>query len=464
MSQATTYDAIVLGTSRGGRFLPIALAKAGRKVALIERDHLGGVCVNVGCTPTKTMVASARVAYLARRGADYGVHTGPISVDLQAVRTRKQGIVEGARSAFENRIKEVQGLDLLRGEAHFTAPKTLEVSLKGGQMREITAPLIVIDTGDRPEQLKIKGVESVSVLNSTTIMELDTLPEHLLIIGGGYVGLEFGQMLRRFGSQVTIIQRCPHLLMREDEDVSDEIAKILREDGITVLTQTTPQQVEQLSGGRIQLTVRTPEGEQQLIGSQLLAATGSVPNTEDLTPEAAGIHLDKQGYIQVNGQLETNVAGIYAMGDVKGGPAFTHVSYDDFRILRTNLLEHGNASTQDRLVPHTIFIDPQLGRVGMSENEARKQERPIRVAKLPMHAIARALETGETRGFMKAIVDADTQQILGCAILGVEGGEIMTIIQVAMMGKLPYTALKEGLFTHPTLAEGLNTLFQTLDS
>ncbi|GHO59038.1 mercuric reductase [Ktedonobacter robiniae] len=464
MPQATNYDAIVIGTSQGGRFLPIALAKAGRKVALIERDHIGGVCVNVGCTPTKTMVASARLAYLARRGADYGIHIGPISVDLQAVRTRKQGIVEGARLGYKSRLTAAQELDLLRGQAHFTAPKTLEVSFNGGETREITAPLIVIDTGDRPEQLEIKGIESVPVLNSTTLMELDTLPEHLLIIGGGYIGLEFGQMFRRFGSQVTIIQRGPRLLRSEDEDVSDEITKILREEGTTVLTGTIPQQVEPLSGGRIQLTVRTPQGEQQLIGSHLLAASGRVPNTEDLTPEAAGIQLNKEGYIQVNEQLETSVPGIYAMGDVKGGPAFTHISYDDFRILRTNLLEHGNASTQGRLVPYTIFIDPQLGRVGLSENEARKQGRNIRVAKLPMNAVPRALETGETRGFMKAIVDAETQQILGCAILSIEGGEIMTIIQVAMMGKLPYTALKEGTFTHPLLAEGLNALFMTLDS
>ncbi len=464
MPQATNYDAIVIGTSQGGRLLPIAFAKAGRKVALIERDHVGGTCVNVGCTPTKTMVASARVAYLTRRGVDYGVHTGPISVDMQAIRKRKQGIVEGARSAFESRIKATQELDLLMGLAHFIAPKTLEVYLKGGETREITAPMIFVDTGDRPEQLAIKGVESVSVLNSTTIMELDMVPEHLLIIGGGYIGLEFGQMFRRFGSQVTIIQRRPCLLMREDEDVSDGITKILREEGITVLTGTTTQQIEQLSDGRIQLTVCMPQGEQQLTGSHLLAAAGRVPNTEDLTPEAAGIQLDKEGYIQVNGQLETNIPGIYALGDVKGGPAFTHIAYDDFRILRTNLLEHGNASTQDRIVPYTIFIDPQLGRVGMSENEARKQGRNIRVAKLPMNSVPRALETGETRGFMKAIVDADTQHILGCAILGVEGGEIMTIIQVAMMGKLPYTALKEGTFTHPTLAEGLNYLFMTLDS
>jgi pyruvate/2-oxoglutarate dehydrogenase complex dihydrolipoamide dehydrogenase (E3) component len=302
------------------------------------------------------------------------------------------------------------------------------------------------------------------VLNSTTIMELDTLPEHLLITGGGYIGLEFGQMFRRFGSQVTIIQPRPRLLMNEDEDVSNEITKILREEGTTVLTETMPQQIEPLDGGRMRLTVRTPQGEQQITGSHLLAATDRVPNTEALAPEAAGICLDKDGYIQVNERLETNVPGIYALGDVKGGPAFTHVSLDDFRIVRTNLLEQGNASTRGRLVPHTIFIDPQLGRVGLTENKARKQGRNIRVAKLPMNAVSRAVETGETRGFMKAIVDADTQQILGCAILGAEGGEIMTIIQVAMMGKLPYTALRDGIFTHPTLAEGLKALFMTLDS
>src|SRR6266478_4901389 len=465
MPQATNYDVIVIGTSQGGRFLPMTFAKAGRKVAVIERGHLGGVCVNFGCTPTKTMVASARVAYLARRGAEYGVRTGPVSVDLQAVRKRKQGMVEGARNNFESGVTAVQGLDLdlLRGEAHFIAPKTLRVSLTDGETREITAPLIFIDTGARPKQLAIKGVENVSVLNSTTIMELDALPEHLLIIGGGYIGLEFGQMFRRFGSQVTIIQHHPRLLMNEDEDISDEVTKIFREDGITVFPEAIPQQVQLLNGGRIQLTLSTSQGEQQPSGSHLLAAIGRVPNTEALTPQAAGIHLDKKGYIQVDEQLETNVPGIYAMGDVKGGPAFTHISYDDFRILRTNLLERGSASTQDRLAPYTIFIDPQLARVGMSENEARKQGRNIRVAKLSMNAVPRALETGETRGFMKAIVDAETNRILGCAILGLEGGEIMSIIQVAMMGKLPYTALREGIFAHPTLAEGLNALFMTLD-
>jgi pyruvate/2-oxoglutarate dehydrogenase complex dihydrolipoamide dehydrogenase (E3) component len=374
--------------------------------------------------------------------------------------------VEGARLGFESRLKKAQEttheLDLLRGEAHFIAPQTLEVHLKSGETREITAPLICINTGARPAPLAIKGADCVPVLNSTTIMELDVLPDHLIIIGGGYVGLEFGQMFRRFGSQVTLIQRNPRLLPREDEDVCDAVAEILREDGITVLTGTTPQQVEQRDG-HLHATVRTPGGEQRLIGSHLLGATGRIPNTEALTPEAAGINLDEQGYILVNERLETSVPGIYALGDVKGGPAFTHVTYDDARILRTNLLEQGRASTRDRIVPYTVFIDPQLGRVGLSEQEARTQGRAIRVAKLPMNQVARALETGETRGFMKAIVDAETQQILGCAILGLEGGELLAIIQTAMMGKLPYTALQEGIFTHPTLAEGLNALFMTLD-
>jgi pyruvate/2-oxoglutarate dehydrogenase complex dihydrolipoamide dehydrogenase (E3) component len=463
MPHATHYDAIVVGTSWGGRFLPMAFAEAGRKVALVERDHLGGTCVNTGCTPTKTMVASARVAYLARRGADYGVHTGPISVDMPTVHRRKQGIVEGARSRFASLV-EVSGLDLLLGEAHFVAPKALEIRLKDGERRQITAPTIILDVGARPALPAIRGIESVPVLDSSSIMELGAVPEHLLIVGSGYVGLEFGQMFRRFGSQVTIIQRNPRLLMSEDEDVSDGVAEIFREDGITLLTSATPQQVERLGDGCLRLTVRAPQGERQLIGSHLLAAVGRVPNTEGPVPEAAGIQLDREGYIQVNGHLETNVPGIYALGDVKGGPAFTHIAYDDVRILRTNLLEHGNASTRDRIVPYTIFIDPQLGRVGMGEAEASRRGHNIRVAKLPMENVPRAIETGETRGFMKAVVDADTQQILGCAILGPEGGEIMTIIQVAMMGKLPYTALRNATFTHPILAEGLNALFMTLDA
>jgi pyruvate/2-oxoglutarate dehydrogenase complex dihydrolipoamide dehydrogenase (E3) component len=457
------YDAIVIGTSQGGRFLPADLAKAGQKVALVERGQLGGVCVNTGCTPTKTMVASARLAYQARRGAEYGVRVGPVSVDLAAVRERKRAMVAGARQNYAS-LQAQDGLDLIEGEASFTGPKTIEVALTDGGTRQISAPVVVIDTGTRPKTPAIAGAKDVPVLDSTSIMELDELPEHLIILGGGYIGLEFGQMFRRFGSEITIIQSAARLMMTEDEDVADEVAAILRDDGITVLTSSTPVRVDAAAGGRLLLTVRTEDGEQQIEGSHLLSAIGRVPNTDTLKPEAAGIRLNDHGSIEVDEYLKTSVPGVYAMGDVKGGPGFTHLSYDDYRILHANLIRNEKASTRDRIVPYTVFIDPQLGRAGMTEREASAQERAVRVAKLPMSAVIRAIETGETRGFMKAIVDADTGQILGCAVLGSEGGEVMTMIQVAMLGKLTYTAMADAIFTHPLLAEGVNTLFAMFDA
>ncbi|MFQ5572534.1 MAG: FAD-dependent oxidoreductase, partial [Rhodothermales bacterium] len=307
------------------------------------------------------------------------------------------------------------------------------------------------------------GLDTVPTLDSTSIMELDVLPEHLLVLGGGYIGLEFGQMFRRFGSNVTIVQRGNYLLAREDPDVADEVAKIVREDGVEVLLETQAQRAEQAADGKIRLTVRTKAGERTLSGSHLLVAAGRAPNTEKLNLGAAGVQTDKRGFVQTNDQLETNVPGIYALGDVKGGPAFTHISYDDFRIIRTNLLEGGNVRTTGRLVPYTVYIDPQLGRVGLSETEARAQGRRIRVAKIPMGHVARALEMDEPRGFMKAVIDADTNQILGYTVLGIEGGELMSMVEIAMMGNVPYTALRDAIFAHPTLAEGLNTLFTNLD-
>ncbi len=463
MTQIAHYDAVIIGAGQAGGPLSTALANAGWKTAIIEREHVGGTCINEGCTPTKTMVASARVAYLARRGADYGVQTGPITIDMIKVRQRKRDIVDSFRNGSQRRIECTPGVNLLMGEASFTGPKILEVRLKNGDVQQLTAETIFLNTGDRPAKPSIPGIDMVSTLNSTSIMELDRVPEHLLIVGGGYVGLEFGQMFRRFGSRVTVIHRGAHLLAREDVDVAEEVANILREDGIEVLLETRPVHVEHPSAGTIQLKVQTPTGERTLTGSHLLMAAGRVPNTDWLNLDAAGVQTDKQGHIQVNERLETNVPGIYALGDVKGGPAFTHISYDDFRIIRTNLLEKGNASIHGRLVPYTVFIDPQLGRVGLSETEARALGRNIRVAKMPMSYVARALETDESRGFMKAVVDADTGQILGCAILGIEGGEIMAILEVAMMGKVPYTTLRDGIFAHPTLAESLNNLFSTLD-
>jgi pyruvate/2-oxoglutarate dehydrogenase complex dihydrolipoamide dehydrogenase (E3) component len=464
MTTATThYDAIVIGAGQSGGPLSTALARAGWKTALIEREHVGGTCVNEGCTPTKTMVASARVAYLARRGADYGVHNGPVTVEMTRVRQRKRDIVDSFRNGSQRRIESTEGVDLLMGEASFTGPKVLEVRLNNGEIRQLTANAIFLNTGDRPTKPAVDGLESISTLDSTSIMELDTVPEHLLVLGGGYVGLEFGQMFRRFGSQVTIVQRGAQLLAREDGDVAEEVAKILREDGIEILLEAAALHAEQGTSGKIQLTVGTPTAERTLTGSHLLIAAGRVPNTDWLNLAAIGVKTDKRGYIQVNEWLETNVPGIYALGDVKGGPAFTHISYDDFRIIRTNLLEGGDVTIKDRLVPYTIFIDPQLGRVGLSETEARAQGRNIKVAKMPMNYVARALEVDESRGFMKAVVDADTSQILGCAVLGIEGGEMMAMLEIAMMGKVPYTVLRDAIFAHPTLAESLNNLFSMLD-
>ena len=459
--ERTNYDAIIIGAGQAGVPLSIALAKAGWKTAMIEREHVAGTCINEGCTPTKTMVASARAAYLAKRGADYGVRTGPVTVDLVKVRERKRNIVNDFRGGSERRIINTPGLDLLMGEAHFTSPQTVEVHLQAGASRQLEAKTIFINVGAHPATPSLKGVDKIKALNSTTIMELDAVPEHLLIVGGGYVGLEFGQMFQRFGSQVTIVQRSPRLLTREDDDVADEVAKILREDGIEILLNTEPGQVEQAAPGNILLTITNPEGERTLSGSHLLIAAGRTSNSAGLNLSSVGVEVDSKGLIKVNERLETNVPGIYALGDVKGGPAFTHISYDDFRVIRTNLLESGHATTRERFVPYTVFIDPQLGRIGLTEAEARGQKRNIRVAKMPMNYVARALEVDEARGFMKVVVDADTSQILGCAILGIEGGEIMAMLQIAMMGKLPYTMLREATFAHPTLAESLNNLFSS---
>lgn len=457
---AKMYDAIIIGAGQSGGPLAGAFAQAGRKTALIERAHVGGTCINEGCTPTKTMVASARAAYMARRSEEYGVHDGAVSVDMAKVRQRKRDIVESFRGGSTRRIEEA-GVDLIAGEASFSGPTTLDVRLNDGGTQQLSAPKIFINTGERPAVPPLPGLDDVPFLNSTTIMELDVVPEHLLVLGGGYVGLEFGQMFRRFGSTVTIVQRGKQLLAREDQDIADAVAEILREDGIEVLLNTEAAQVAQ-ADGTLMLTVKTPDGERALTGSHLLVAAGRMPNTERLNLQAAGVETDRRGYIRVNGRLETNVPGIYALGDVKGGPAFTHISYDDYRVLKANLLENGHASTEGRLVPYTVFIDPQLGRVGMSEQEARAQGRHIRVARMPMSYVARALEVDEPRGVMKAIVDADSDQILGFACLGIEGGEIMAMIEIAMLGKLPYTALRDAIFAHPTLAESLNNLFAQL--
>jgi pyruvate/2-oxoglutarate dehydrogenase complex dihydrolipoamide dehydrogenase (E3) component len=383
---------------------------------------------------------------------------------MAKVRQRKRDIVESFRGGSQRRIESTDGVDLLMGEARFTGPKAIEVRLNGGGIRQLTAERIFLNVGARPSAPPLPGLDSVPTLDSTSIMELDVVPKHLLVLGGGYIGLEFGQMFRRFGGRVTVVQRGKRLLAREDADVADAVADILREDGIEVLLETDAVRAEQAGDGEIRLIVRTPDGERTLTGSHLLVAVGRKPNADRLNLAAAGVETDKGGFIRANERLETNVPGIYVLGDVKGGPAFTHISYDDYRILRTNLIEGGSVTIKDRPVPYTVFIDPQLGRIGMSEEEARASGRNIRVAKMPMSHVARALEMDEARGFMKAIVDSDTNEILGGAVLGIEGGELMAQLELAMMGKLPYTTLRDAIFAHPTLAEAWNNLFSGLDT
>ncbi|MGQ0538801.1 MAG: mercuric reductase [Gemmatimonadaceae bacterium] len=456
------YDIIVIGAGQGGGPLAGAFARAGRKAALIERAHVGGTCINVGCTPTKTMVASARVAYLARRAGDYGVNVGNVAVDLSRVRARTDRVVESFRSGSAERLRRA-GVEIVYGSARFVSHKVVEVENAAGERRTLTANVIVIDSGTRPSMPRIRGLDSAPFLDSTTIMELSAAPEHLLVLGGGPIGLEFAQMFRRFGSRVTLLQRGPQLLSQEDADVAAEVANILTADGIEIMLGAEPHAVSVSAKGDLTISYAGAAGKASSIsGSHLLVATGRTPNTERLGLDAAGVATDGRGFVQVNERLATTATGIFALGDVAGQPQFTHVSYDDFRVLRANLLEDGDATISGRIIPYTIYIDPQLGRIGMSERAARKAGYKVGIATLPMSGVARASEVAETRGFMKAVVDLATERILGAAVLGIEGGEIASLMQVAMLGKLPYTALRDAMFAHPTLAESLNNLFRRL--
>jgi pyruvate/2-oxoglutarate dehydrogenase complex dihydrolipoamide dehydrogenase (E3) component len=460
-STTEKFDAIIIGSGQGGNPLAEVLTAAGKKTAMIEREHAGGTCINTGCTPTKTMVASARVAYLARRGSDYGVDVGPVAIDMARVRERKRNIVSTFRQSREKRLANAHA-EFIHGEASFTGPGKLSVALHDGGKRQLVAPQIFINTGTRSALPAIEGLDTIPHLDNESIMELDRAPEHLLIIGGGYIGIEFSQMFRRFGSKVTMIQAGSHLLREEDPDVVAEVTRILREDGIDVLLNAHTQTVAQ-ANGVISLTVMVEGKAQTVEGTDLLVATGRVPNTHALNPAAAGIETDEHGFIRANERLETTAPGVWVIGDVKGGPQFTHISYDDYRILKANLFDGGNRTVHDRMVPYTVFMDPQLGRVGITETEAKKSGKKIRVARMPMTSVARALEMDEPRGLMKAVVDADTEEILGATVLGIEGGEVMTVIQMAMMGHLKYSVLQAAIIAHPTLSESLNNLFLHFD-
>jgi pyruvate/2-oxoglutarate dehydrogenase complex dihydrolipoamide dehydrogenase (E3) component len=409
------------------------------------------------------MIASAHIAQLARRSGEYGVHTGEVKVNLKEVKARKDKIVTQFRKSIEKSFEEANNLTLLYGEAAFTGTKTLEVHLTHGGKKQITAEKIFIDCGTSPSVPALEGLQTVDRLNSTTIMDLEELPQHLIILGGGYIGLEFGQMFSRFGSKVSILEHGPQLLSREDPDIAASITDILQEEGIDIYCNTTVTRVSRHAAGGVELTTETNGKTKTLHGSHLLVAVGTTPNTKALNLTAAGVKTDEKGYIIVNKQLETSQPGVYALGDIKGGPEFTHISYDDYRIIEKNIIGDGGASTEGRMVPYTVFTEPQLGRIGLSEKEAREKGHSIRVASLPMTSVARAIETGQTQGVMKVIVNAQNDQILGAAILGKEGGEMMSMIQIAMMGKLPYTRLRDATFAHPTLAESLNSIFSKIE-
>ncbi|MBN2366160.1 MAG: mercuric reductase [Calditrichaeota bacterium] len=453
------FQAIIIGTGQSGKPLATDLGKAGWPTAVIEQQFVGGSCINYGCTPTKSMIASARAAYVAKKAADYGVQVSQVKVDLEKIIQRKDGIVKSFRESGRKSLENTPNVILIDGKANLKSSHEVVVNKKDGTKLTLTGERIIINTGANPRIPDIPGLSSIPYLTSTSILDLTELPSHLIIIGGGYIGLEFGQMFRRFGSDVTIIQRGDQLLSREDRDVAGAVAEILREDKIMIELKSEPVKVQKIQNGNIEVTIETGTKTKTISGSHLLVAAGRIPASNGLGLENAGVATDSHGYIISNEYLESSVNGIFVMGDVKGGPAFTHISYDDYRVLKKYFLENERQSIEGRFVPYTVFIDPQLGRVGLSGDQARKKGLKIRVAKMPMKYSARAIETGETRGFMKVIINASTREILGCAILSSQGGEIMSLIQVSMMGKLPYTALRDAIFAHPTLAESLNNLF-----
>lgn len=486
--EATHFQALIIGSGQAGTPLASAFAAAGQKTALIDRAHIAGCCVNEGCTPTKTLIASGRAAYLTRRGQDYGIHTNgtdkagknEVIVDMQRVRERKREIVNSFRGGSEKRLADA-GVTVLMGSASFMDSKTVRVIMnEDGSEKIVTADKIFINVGERPAPPSLPGVETLDpsiVLDSTTIQELDVVPEHLVVVGGGYVGVEFAQYVRRLGARVSIVQRGKQLLPREDEDVAGVLRDILTEDGILIyLSSSTTSITRSQTGSGFTLTLNTPSGGQDISGSHILFAAGRIPNTDSLKLPAADVAMNEKGYIVTNPFLETSAEGIYALGDVKGPPAFTHISYDDFRILKSNLLLPPSpdkpllttAAREDK-IPYVVYTDPQLAHIGLHEAEARRKyaalgkEGHIKVAKMPMSYVARALETDESRGVMKAVVDCGTGRILGFTCLGMEGGELMAVVQMAILGGVRYEVLREAVWAHPSLAESLNNLWGFLE-
>lgn len=459
---AKQYDAIVIGAGQAGSPLCRKLANAGKKTLMIEKRWIGGTCVNDGCTPTKAVVASAKAAYLAKRCTDLGVTIDSFHINMKQVKKRKDEIVLKSRNGGREAIEKTENLDLLFGEAAFTGPKTITVKLNNGGEAEVQADLIFLDAGATPLIPEIDGLKDIDYLTSTSILDLEEVPEHILIIGGNYVALEFAQMFHRFGSKISVLERGKRIMAKEDEDVSDELKKLLVEEGLDIYTEAQIHHFEKAASG-IKASAVVGAEQKEFTCSHVLLAAGRKPLTEALQLDKTGVELDEKGFIKVNDKLETNVPGIYALGDVNGGPAFTHIAYNDYTIVYRNLIEGTNYNTKDRPLPYCMFTDPQLGRVGLTEKQAREQGYDIKVAILPMKHVARAIEVGDTRGMMKAVVNAKTKEILGAAVLAEEGGEIMSVLQMAMEGGITYDRIRYCVFAHPTYSESLNNLFMKIE-
>lgn len=457
------FDAIIIGAGQAGVPLAKNLALAGKKTAIVEKRLIGGTCINDGCTPTKAMVASAKAAYQAGNSEALGVKIGSVKVDLKKIKQRKDAIVKQFRTSSEKGIETTKGLKLFMGEAKFSGKKEITIALNDGGEEVITANWIFINTGAKTAIPDIEGLNETDFLTSTSILDLETVPEHLLVIGGNYIGLEFGQMFSRFGSKVTILEKSASILSREDKDVSAALTEILEDEKIEVITNAQVDKISSTKKDEITATVKSGKIKKNIKASHILVAVGRVPQTETLGLELSGVKTDEKGYIMVNHKLETNVKGIYALGDVKGGPAFTHIAYNDYTIVFRNLIEGTNYSTADRPVPYCMFTDPQLGRIGITEAEAKEKKLNYKVAVLPMSSVARGIETGETRGLMKAIVDVKSRKILGAAILASEGGEIMSVLQMAMEGGVTFDQIRYCVFAHPTYSESLNNLFMKIE-
>lgn len=456
------YDVIIIGAGQAGVPLAKKMALAGKKTLLVEKRWIGGTCVNDGCTPTKAWVASAKAAYNAANSGLLGIKIKGYSVNLAKIKNRKDDIVIRFREGSLKGLEATKNLTVLFGEATFTGPKEISVIMKNGKKKAFAADLIFINTGAKTRIPDIDGLDTINYLTSTTILDLEHIPKHLLIIGGNYIGLEFAQMFRRFGSRVTVLEKSERIVLREDEDISEELTQILTDEDVNIRPNTVATAFKKKSGGKISVSLLVGEDEKKIRCTHVLIAVGRTPQTAALNLDKTGVETDEHGAIKVNDFLETTMPGIYALGDVKGGPAFTHISYNDYAIVYRNLIEKQNLSIKDRPVPYCMFTDPQLGHIGLNETEAKKLQLNYKVAKMPMSHVARAIENGDTRGIMKAIVDADTKKILGATILGAEGGEIMTILQMAMAGGITYEQIRWFVFAHPLYAESLNNLFMRL--